>query len=132
MTALTDALQKYANDRHVPLRRQSYQCPGHVERHSPQSIFAKAQFISKLCFGQKAGFETLLVDHRLSPLITTFFCPADPNFDFERFYELLKAKGCIICPGKLTVVESFRVGCIGQMDKHVMRVIAAAKGRLDH
>ncbi len=77
------------------------------------------------------GFETLLADRWLSPIIVTFFCPADPAFEFNRFYELMKDKGFIIYPGKLTVVDSFRVGCIGQMDEHVMRkVVKAAKDAL--
>lgn len=77
------------------------------------------------------GFETLLADRWLSPIITTFFCPADQAFEFGRFYDLIKAKGFIIYPGKLTVVESFRIGCIGQMDEHVMRrVVTAAKEAL--
>jgi len=77
------------------------------------------------------GFETLLADRWLSPIITTFFCPADQAFEFSRFYDLMKAKGFIIYPGKLTVVESFRIGCIGQMDEYVMRrVVTAAKEAL--
>jgi 2-aminoethylphosphonate-pyruvate transaminase len=77
------------------------------------------------------GFETLLDNRWLSPIIVTFFCPQDPAFVFETFYELMKAKGFIIYPGKLTVVASFRVGCIGQMDEHVMTlVVAAAKQAL--
>ncbi|MEY8117382.1 2-aminoethylphosphonate--pyruvate transaminase [Falsihalocynthiibacter sp. BN13B15] len=77
------------------------------------------------------GFEALLKDRWLSPIIVTFFCPSDDNFAFDRFYELMKDKGFIIYPGKLTVVDSFRVGCIGQMDEHVMRqVVAAAKEAL--
>ena len=72
------------------------------------------------------GFETLLDDRWLSPIIVTFFCPADPAFEFGRFYDLMKAKGFIIYPGKLTVAESFRVGCIGQMDAAVMQRVAAA------
>lgn len=78
-----------------------------------------------------AGFETLLTDEWLSPIIVTFFCPADPRFDFTRFYELMKAKGFIIYPGKLTVADSFRIGCIGHMDEQVMRrVVAAAESAL--
>ena len=74
------------------------------------------------------GFETLLRDRWLSPIIVTFFNPADPNFEFNRFYDLMKARGFIIYPGKLTVVDSFRVGCIGRMDHHVMaRVVDAAR-----
>lgn len=78
-----------------------------------------------------AGFETLLTDSWLSPIIVTFFCPADPRFEFTRFYELMKAKGFIIYPGKLTLADSFRIGCIGHMDEHVMRrVVAAAASTL--
>ena len=72
------------------------------------------------------GFETLLKDRWLSPIIVTFFCPASPAFEFNRFYELMKAKGFIIYPGKLTVVDSFRIGCIGQMDENVMRQVVEA------
>lgn len=74
------------------------------------------------------GFETLLKDRWLSPIIVTFFCPADPKFVFAEFYERMKAKGFIIYPGKLTVVDSFRIGCIGRMDEHVMRRVVAAAG----
>ncbi|SHH57077.1 2-aminoethylphosphonate--pyruvate transaminase [Marivita hallyeonensis] len=77
------------------------------------------------------GFETLLADRWLSPIIVTFFCPADPNFTFQGFYDAMKGRGFIIYPGKLTVVDSFRIGCIGQMDEHVMRrVVDAAREAL--
>jgi len=77
------------------------------------------------------GFETLLDDRWLSPIIVTFFSPADPAFDFARFYELMKRQGYIIYPGKLTVADSFRIGCIGRMDGAVMEgVIAAAAAAL--
>ncbi|WP_417674730.1 2-aminoethylphosphonate--pyruvate transaminase [Pseudodonghicola sp.] len=77
------------------------------------------------------GFETLLDETWLSPIIVTFFNPADPKFDFARFYELMKDKGFIIYPGKLTVVDSFRIGCIGRMDAAVMtRVVEAARDSL--
>lgn len=80
-----------------------------------------------LVAGMRAlGFETLLSDRWLSPIIVTFFCPADPRFDFARFYDLMKARGFIIYPGKLTVVESFRIGCIGRIDAAVMRRVVAA------
>ena len=77
------------------------------------------------------GFETLLADRWLSPIIVTFFCPSDPNFTFGGFYEAMKSRGFIIYPGKLTVVDSFRIGVIGQMDEHVMRrVVEAARDAL--
>ncbi|MEX3924747.1 2-aminoethylphosphonate--pyruvate transaminase [Paraburkholderia sp. BR10936] len=74
------------------------------------------------------GFEPLLTEAWRSPIIVTFFSPADPAFDFARFYELMKAQGFIIYPGKLTSVESFRVGCIGALDETVMRRVVAACG----
>ncbi|MDJ0826708.1 MAG: 2-aminoethylphosphonate--pyruvate transaminase [Rhodobacter sp.] len=73
-----------------------------------------------------AGFETLLCDAWASPIIVTFFCPADPRFDFDTFYEAMKAQGFIIYPGKLTVADSFRIGCIGHLDHHVMTRVAEA------
>ena len=77
------------------------------------------------------GFETLLDERWLSPIIVTFFCPADRAFEFSKFYDLMKSEGYIIYPGKLTVVDSFRIGCIGRMDAHVMKgVVFAAKKAL--
>ena len=52
--------------------------------------------------------------------------PADPAFQFPRFYDLMKQQGFIIYPGKLTVADSFRIGCIGQVDEHVMRQVVHA------
>ncbi|MFK5980618.1 MAG: 2-aminoethylphosphonate--pyruvate transaminase [Rhizobiaceae bacterium] len=66
------------------------------------------------------GFETLLDAQWLSPIIVTFFAPQDSAFKFDIFYQILKEKGFIIYPGKLTIVDSFRIGCIGQIDQHVM------------
>ncbi|MBT2772611.1 2-aminoethylphosphonate--pyruvate transaminase [Halomonas sp. ISL-60] len=61
------------------------------------------------------GFSTLLEDEWLSPIITTFLSPTDPAFEFHSFYAALKARGFLIYPGKLTEVESFRIGCMGQL-----------------
>ncbi|MGF6955597.1 2-aminoethylphosphonate--pyruvate transaminase [Paraburkholderia youngii] len=72
------------------------------------------------------GFEPLLSAHWRSPIIVTFFSPAHPSFEFARFYELMKEQGFIIYPGKLTVVDSFRIGCIGLVDEHVMRRVVEA------
>ncbi|WP_321914903.1 2-aminoethylphosphonate--pyruvate transaminase [Paraburkholderia sp. J11-2] len=77
---------------------------------------------------RELGFEPLLTESWRSPIIVTFFSPADPAFDFTRFYELMKAQGFIIYPGKLTSVESFRIGCIGALDETVMRRVVAACG----
>ena len=72
------------------------------------------------------GFETLLHDRWLSPIIVTFFCPDDSAFSFDRFYQLMKEHGFIIYPGKLTVADSFRIGCIGHFDDYVMQQVVDA------
>jgi 2-aminoethylphosphonate-pyruvate transaminase len=61
------------------------------------------------------GFETLLADAIQAPIIVTVKMPADPRFDFAAFYDRLSAAGYVIYPGKLTVADSFRIGCIGRL-----------------
>ena len=67
-----------------------------------------------LVSGMRAlGFKPFLDPSVQAPIIVTFHAPAHPNYDFKRFYEAAKAHGFILYPGKLTQVETFRVGCIG-------------------
>jgi 2-aminoethylphosphonate-pyruvate transaminase len=78
------------------------------------------------------GFETLLADEWQAPVIVTFLCPADPAFEMDRFYDEIKNRGFVIYPGKLTEAETFRIGCIGQLDETVMRgVVDAIRGSLE-
>ncbi len=67
------------------------------------------------------GFRTLLTDALQAPIIATFHTPEHPNFDFQRFYDSLRARGYVIYPGKLTVADSFRIGCIGRLTAEDMR-----------
>jgi 2-aminoethylphosphonate-pyruvate transaminase len=52
--------------------------------------------------------------------------PKDPKFVFQTFYDRLKDLGYVIYPGKLTVADSFRIGCIGRLDEGHMRDALAA------
>ena len=61
------------------------------------------------------GFATLLPAELQAPIIVTFRMPDDPAFHFQDFYDRLRARGYVIYPGKLTVAESFRIGCIGRL-----------------
>ncbi|MBL6933519.1 MAG: 2-aminoethylphosphonate--pyruvate transaminase [Rhodospirillales bacterium] len=70
---------------------------------------------------REMGFETLLPDDLQAPIIITFKMPADANFEFQTFYDGLKDKDYVIYPGKLTVADSFRIGCIGQLGEAEMR-----------
>jgi 2-aminoethylphosphonate-pyruvate transaminase len=72
------------------------------------------------------GFETLLPDVLQAPIIVTFHMPADPRFHFESFYDRLREKGYVIYPGKLTVADSFRIGCIGHLGPAEMAGALAA------
>ena len=75
---------------------------------------------------RKMGFETLLPDAVQAPIIVTVRMPADPKFEFQAFYDRLKDNGYVIYPGKLTVADSFRIGCIGRIDADQMRGALAA------
>ncbi len=61
------------------------------------------------------GFEMYLDPEIQAPIIATFHTPADPNFDFATFYDALAEEGFLIYPGKITSVDTFRIGCIGQL-----------------
>jgi 2-aminoethylphosphonate-pyruvate transaminase len=78
------------------------------------------------------GFEPLLSDNLQAPIIVTFRMPADPRFQFQAFYDKLKERGYVIYPGKLTVADSFRIGCIGRLyPEHMRGALAAIRDILD-
>jgi len=72
------------------------------------------------------GFRCLLPRELQAPIIVTFHMPADPHFVFTDFYERLSEKGFLIYPGKLTVADSFRIGCIGALGETEIRAALAA------
>jgi 2-aminoethylphosphonate-pyruvate transaminase len=72
------------------------------------------------------GFKPFLRPAVQAPIIVTFHAPADPAYDFKRFYDAAKARGFILYPGKLTEVETFRVGCIGAIGRNAMREVVNA------
>lgn len=75
-----------------------------------------------LIAGMRAmGFKTLLPDALQAPIIITFHMPQNPEFDFAAFYDGLREQGYVIYPGKLTVADSFRMGCIGRLGPEQMQ-----------
>lgn len=64
---------------------------------------------------RKLGFKTLLPDEDQSPIITSFYSPEAEGYNFAEFYDRLKEKGFVIYPGKVTDVDSFRIGNIGHV-----------------
>jgi 2-aminoethylphosphonate-pyruvate transaminase len=72
------------------------------------------------------GFRPFIDPKIQAPIIVTFHAPADPRYAFKDFYERVRDKGFILYPGKLTQVETFRVGCIGAIGPDEMRLAVNA------
>ena len=71
------------------------------------------------------GLKTFLEPTAISPIIVTFLAPESEHYQFKEFYEKVKQLGYILYPGKLTEVETFRVGCIGAIDKQNMQDVVS-------
>ena len=65
-----------------------------------------------------------------APIIVTFYAPDTPRYAFKSFYNAVKAHGYILYPGKLTTVETFRVGCMGQLGERGMSGAVEAVGKV--
>ena len=64
---------------------------------------------------KKMGFRPFLDDEIQSYIITAFCYPE--SFSFQDFYDGLRRRGYIIYPGKLTNLDTFRIGTIGSIGK---------------
>ena len=60
------------------------------------------------------GINSYINEELQSPIITTFLFPSE-NFNFNSFYNYVKERGFVLYPGKLTEVDSFRIGNIGEI-----------------
>jgi 2-aminoethylphosphonate-pyruvate transaminase len=74
------------------------------------------------------GFKTFLPDALQAPIIVTFHAPPDPKYEFTQFYRRVRERGFILYPGKLTTVDTFRVGCIGAIGPDILRKAVGAIG----
>lgn len=74
------------------------------------------------------GLRTFLDDMVQAPIIVTFHAPPDPAYDFAEFYRRVRDRGFILYPGKLTTVDTFRVGCIGAIGAAELRRAVGAIG----
>lgn len=102
VAALAEALAQYWEEGGLPARGARY-----------------ARNCRELVTGMEAlGFRCFLPAAIQAPIIVTFHAPADPAYEFKRFYAEVKKRGYILYPGKLTQIETFRVGCIGWYGDH--------------
>ena len=69
---------------------------------------------------REIGLRSFLPEAIQAPIIVTFHAPADARYEFKAFYNAVKQRGYILYPGKLTRLETFRVGCMGQLGERGM------------
>jgi 2-aminoethylphosphonate-pyruvate transaminase len=86
-------------------------------------VSARGARYAENCRRLVAGLRTLGLRPYLpaevqSPIIVSFHAPAHPAWDFPAFYRGVRERGFVLYPGKLTRVETFRVGCIGAITPH--------------
>ena len=117
VVALSEAIAQYVEEGGQPARLARY-----------------AENCRTLIEGMRAiGLKPFLPAEHQAPIIVTFHAPDHPAYDFKRFYAAAKARGFMLYPGKLTTVETFRVGCIGAIGPVEMRqaVQATAEALLE-
>lgn len=110
VAALHEALLQYHEEGGLPARHQRY-------ANNCQVLLDDMA---------KLGLRSFLPAAIQAPIIVTFHAPKDPRYQFKEFYERVKSKGFILYPGKLTQVETFRVGCIGHVNQAEMHAAVAA------
>jgi 2-aminoethylphosphonate-pyruvate transaminase len=76
------------------------------------------------------GLKSFLPAAIQAPIIVTFHAPDHPRYQFKSFYDAVKARGYILYPGKLTTLETFRVGCMGQLGERGMGGAVEAVGQV--
>ena len=110
LAALRAAIDQYQEQGGMPARRTRY--TGNC---------------AALVSGMRAlGLKTFLPDALQAPIIVTFHSPPDPAYDFSEFYRRVRDRGFILYPGKLTTVDTFRVGCIGAIGADTLKQAVAA------
>ena len=75
------------------------------------------------------GLKPFLPGELQSPIIVTVTAPDHPGYSFPELYDRVKAAGFVLYPGKLTEVETFRVGCIGAIGRAEIDGAVAAIGQ---
>ena len=77
----------------------------------------------------RLGLRPYVPAQAQAPIIVTFHAPQHMAYDFQVFYQGVRARGFLLYPGKLTQTETFRVGCIGALTPqdmvHVVEAIAS-------
>jgi 2-aminoethylphosphonate-pyruvate transaminase len=77
---------------------------------------------------RRLGFQPYLEAELQSPIITAYRYPSQYEFHFKEFYERLAERGFVIYPGKLTEVDTFRIGNIGRIfEADILALLSAIR-----
>jgi 2-aminoethylphosphonate-pyruvate transaminase len=75
---------------------------------------------------RELGFQEYLRPEDRGYIITSFYYPRHPKFNFVTFYTQLSDKGYVIYPGKVSKTDCFRIGSIGHIFPDDIRALLAA------
>lgn len=81
---------------------------------------------------RQLGFEEYVQPQHQGYIITSFLYPRNADFCFPSFYDRLRERGFVIYPGKLSGIDCFRIGNIGQVfPADIEQLIDAVREVLD-
>jgi 2-aminoethylphosphonate-pyruvate transaminase len=98
VAAFSKALDELTLEGGVPARYKRYRTNNNLLR----------QKLSNL------GINAYIIKEFQAPIITTFLFPSE-DFNFNHFYHYVRERGFVIYPGKLTDINTFRIGNIGEI-----------------
>ncbi|KAM3140413.1 hypothetical protein pb186bvf_007573 [Paramecium bursaria] len=123
-----EAFKKNSQFRYTPpthaLRAFKQALIEHEFEGSSQGRFKRYSANQKLLSERmrKLGFELYLNEKDQGCIITTFLMPK--NLNFQEFYDFLSQRNLVIYPGKLTKVDTFRIGSIGEIyPEHINQLV---------
>lgn len=123
-TMNVDGKWRYTSPTHVVLAfakaLEELEAEGGIEARSRRYRKNNQLLIKRM---REMGFKTYLDDSCQGPIITTFFYPDNVHFEFSEFYQFVKARGYALYPGKLTKLDTFRVGNIGEIYPEDIEVV---------
>ena len=97
--AFAKALEELKEEGGIPAREKRY-------RENNRRLIARMQ---------QMGIKTYIEEAFQGPVITTFLYPESSTFSFQEMYQYIKDRGYAIYPGKVTDVDTFRIGSIGEI-----------------
>lgn len=77
---------------------------------------------------EELGFRCIIKDEFQSPIILTFLTPKSLKGKFNEFYNRISSRGFLIYPGKVTKIDTFRIGCIGNIEiKDIKKLLSSVR-----